>query len=77
MENDGKRKSLGGATMEQLLFKVGEAATLLGVGKITIYRLIWQGVLKPVYIGRAVRIHRNELERFARELQQTGRVDTR
>ncbi|MEJ5251393.1 MAG: helix-turn-helix domain-containing protein [Armatimonadota bacterium] len=62
--------------MEQIFFKIGEAATLLGVGKITVYRLIWQGALKPVYIGRAVRIPRNELERFARELQETGKVDT-
>jgi excisionase family DNA binding protein len=62
--------------MEKLMLKVGEAATLLGVAKITVYRLIWQGALKPVYIGRAVRIPRNELERFARELQETGKVQT-
>lgn len=62
--------------MEQLLFKVAEAAAILGVGKITIYRLIWQGAITPVYVGRAVRIPRTELERFVRELQESGRVKT-
>jgi excisionase family DNA binding protein len=58
----------------KLLLKVGEAASALGVAKITIYRLIWAGAIKPVHIGRAVRIPLNELERFTRELQETGKV---
>jgi len=62
---------------DKVLLKVGEAATLLGVSKITIYRLVWAGAIRPVHIGRAVRIPRNELERFARELSDRGRVETR
>jgi len=61
---------------DKLLLKVGEAATLLGVAKITIYRLVWAGAIKPVHIGRAIRIPRSEIERFARELLETGRVET-
>ena len=60
----------------QMLLKIDEAAAILGVARVTVYRLIWRGLIHPVYIGRAVRIPRSEVERFAQELQQTGRVDT-
>jgi excisionase family DNA binding protein len=60
-----------------VLLRIDEAAAILGVARVTVYRLIWRGVIRPVYIGRAVRIPRSEVERFAQELQQTGRVDTR
>jgi len=60
-----------------VLLRIDEAAAILGVARITVYRLIWRGLLRPVYIGRAVRIPRSEVERFAQELQQTGRVETR
>jgi len=59
-----------------VLLRIDEAAAILGVARITVYRLIWRGLLRPVYIGRAVRIPRNELERFARELSEIGRVET-
>jgi excisionase family DNA binding protein len=70
-----KRKR-GIAMQDKLLLKVGEAATLLGVAKITIYRLVWAGAIKPVHIGRAIRIPRSELERFVRELQEVGAIET-
>jgi len=60
-----------------VLLRIDEAAAILGVARVTVYRLIWRGLIRPVYIGRAVRIPRSEVERFAQELQQTGRVDTR
>jgi len=62
---------------EKVLFKIDEAAAILGVARVTIYRLIWSGAIRPVHIGRCVRIPRTEVERFARELAQTGRVETR
>jgi len=62
---------------EKVLLKIDEAASLLGVARATFYRLIWSGAIRPVHIGRCVRIPRSEVERFAQELQQTGRVDTR
>ena len=62
---------------EKILLTVDEAASLLGVAKVTLYRLIWRNLLRPVHIGRAVRIPRAEVERFARELMEAGSVDTR
>jgi excisionase family DNA binding protein len=59
-----------------VLLRIDEAAAILGVARVTIYRLIWRGLIRPVYIGRAVRIPRSEVERFARELVETGRVQT-
>jgi len=59
-----------------VLLKIDEAAAILGVARVTVYRLIWRGLIRPVYIGRAVRIPRSEIERFARELVETGKVQT-
>jgi excisionase family DNA binding protein len=76
-EAGGKIKNKRGIAMQdKLLLKVGEAATLLGVAKITIYRLVWAGAIKPVHIGRAIRIPRSEVERFVRELQEVGAIQT-
>jgi excisionase family DNA binding protein len=59
-----------------VLLRIDEAAAILGVARVTVYRLIWRGLIRPVYIGRAVRIPRSEIERFARELVETGKVET-
>jgi len=59
-----------------VLLRIDEAAAILGVARVTVYRLIWRGLIRPVYIGRAVRIPRSEVERFARELLETGKVET-
>jgi excisionase family DNA binding protein len=61
---------------EKVLLKIDEAASLLGVARATFYRLIWSGAIRPVHIGRCVRIPRSEVERFARELVETGKVET-
>jgi len=61
---------------EKVLLKIDEAASLLGVARATFYRLIWSGAIRPVHIGRCVRIPRSEVERFARELLETGKVET-
>lgn len=54
-----------------LLLTVEEAARLLAVGRTSVYQLIWGGELKPVRIGRCVRITITELERFVNEQTAT------
>jgi excisionase family DNA binding protein len=51
--------------VERVAYRPAEAAEALGVSVATIYRLIGRGEIRAVKIGRAVRIHRDELERLA------------
>ena len=51
-----------------LLFGVGDAARILGIGRTALYGLIGTGRLATVKLGRRTLIHRAELERFAAEL---------
>ena len=46
-----------------------EAATVLRVGRTTVYALMKAGDLRPVHIGRSCRISRAELERHVQHLQ--------
>ena len=50
----------------RLLYKVPEAARLLGLGKTTVYELIRRNKIETVKIGGARRIPLRELERLAR-----------
>jgi excisionase family DNA binding protein len=54
---------------ESLLLTPEEAATLLGIGRTTVYALMKTGDLRPVHIGRSCRLARAELERYVRMLQ--------
>ena len=54
---------------DPLLLTPEEAATLLRVGRTTIYALMKAGDLHPVRIGRSCRISRAELERYVRRLE--------
>jgi excisionase family DNA binding protein len=54
---------------ESLLLTPEEAATLLRVGRTTVYALMKAGDLRPVHIGRSCRLARAELERYVRMLQ--------
>ncbi len=51
---------------DALLLTPEEAATVLGVGRTTIYALMKAGELRPVHIGRSCRLARAELERYVR-----------
>ena len=46
-----------------------EAATVLRVGRTTIYALMRGGDLRPVHIGGSCRLPRMELERYVRCLE--------
>jgi excisionase family DNA binding protein len=51
-----------------LLLTPEEAATILRIGRTTIYALMKAGDLRPVHIGRSCRLPRAELERYVRSL---------
>ena len=51
-----------------LLVSVEEAAGLLGIGRTTLYELIRRGDVRPIRIGRCVRIPQRELEAFVERL---------
>src|SRR4051794_20180172 len=61
-------------TREALLLTPEEAATLLRVGRTTVYALMKAGDLRPVHIGRSCRLARAELERYVRRLQNPPQV---
>jgi excisionase family DNA binding protein len=51
-----------------LLLTPEEAATILRIGRTTVYALMKAGDLRPVHIGRSCRLPRAELERYVRQL---------
>src|SRR4051812_47262891 len=53
---------------DPLLLTPEEAATLLRVGRTTVYALMKGGELRPVHIGRSCRLARAELERYVNRL---------
>ena len=57
------------------LVSVEEAAGLLGIGRTTLYELIRRGDVRPIRIGRCVRIPRRELEEFVERLVGESRSD--
>ena len=52
-----------------LLVTAQEAADVLGVGRTKLYELINRGELRPVHIGRSLRLPVAELERFVEGLR--------
>ena len=54
---------------DPLLLTPEEAATVLRLGRTTVYALIKAGDLHPVHIGRSCRLSRSELERYVRGLE--------
>ncbi|MGI8830045.1 MAG: helix-turn-helix domain-containing protein [Candidatus Limnocylindria bacterium] len=54
-------------TPTRRLLTVKDAAAELSIGRSTLYELIAAGELRPVRIGRALRIPTSELDRFVAE----------
>ena len=52
----------------RLLLTPEEAASVLSIGRTTIYALMKNGDLCPVHIGRSCRLSRAELERYVRQM---------
>lgn len=54
---------------ESLLYKVPEACALLQLPRSSLYRLLQEGELTAVHLGRAVRIPRTSIEAFVARLE--------
>lgn len=50
--------------MSQDLMTIEEAARLLGVSHLTVYRLIKRGRLRALRVGRDFRIRRSDMDRY-------------
>jgi excisionase family DNA binding protein len=59
-----------GASRGRLLLTFEEAAEMLGIGRTSLYRLVWAGRLTPVRIGRSVRFSCAQLEVFVSSLER-------
>ena len=53
----------------RLLLTFDAAAEMLGIGRTSLYRLVWAGRLTPVRIGRSVRFSFAQLELFVASLE--------
>jgi excisionase family DNA binding protein len=60
---------------DPLLLTPEEAATVLRLGRTTVYALMKAGELRAVHIGRSCRLSRSELERYVRGLE-AARTDS-
>ena len=54
----------------RLLLTFDEAAEMLGIGRTSLYRLVWAGRLTPVRLGRSVRFSCAQLEVFVSSLER-------
>ena len=62
---------------ERLLYRISEAADILGVSRSTLYRLIASGDLAAIHVGTAPRIPAKVLERFVEQAVRNVRIDNR
>ena len=56
--------------MEELLLTIKQVGQACGLSRSFIYQQIASGLLRPTYFGRAVRIHRDELNRWIASQQE-------
>lgn len=54
---------------ERLAFTISESAALIGVSRISLYRLIARGLIKPSGALRHKLIAKTELQRFLKETE--------
>ena len=62
---------------ERLLYRISEAADILGISRSTLYRLIASGELATIRVGAAPRIPAKVLERFVDQAVRNVRIDNR
>ncbi|SMO61070.1 transcriptional regulator, AlpA family [Balnearium lithotrophicum] len=58
--------------MEKKLLTVKEACEYLSISKATLYKLIKEGKIKPVKIGKSTRFDRQDLDRLVEELKRNS-----
>jgi excisionase family DNA binding protein len=59
-------------TLEKILLSTAEAAEALGIGKTKIYEYLGRD-LPVVRIGRSVRVHVDDVRRFADQMREAAR----
>lgn len=57
-----------------ILYDADDAAALLGVSRSVIYKLMTQGLLRGVKIGKSRRFTRQELEALVQSLRDGGQA---
>ena len=62
---------------KRLLYRISEAADILGISRSTLYRLIASGELSAIRVGTAPRIPAKMLERFVDQAVRNVRIDNR
>ena len=67
----GDTRKMG--ALEPVLLRVTEAATVLSVGRSSVYELIQAGELPVVHIGRSVRVPARAVREFAERLEAEQR----
>jgi len=58
--------------VESILYTVKQAATLLNIGRSSVYNLIEQGKLTSVKVGGSRRITRQALFKYVEDLEVIG-----
>ncbi len=59
---------------DRLLYRIPEAAEVLGISRSRIYELVRSGDLHGVRVGASLRIPRQELEDFTARLMEAAEV---
>jgi excisionase family DNA binding protein len=59
--------------MEKLLYSANDVAKALNVSRSMVYVLINEGKLRPVHIGRSMRVPLQELNEFVARLVEESR----
>lgn len=60
--------------MNEQMLTIAEAARRLGVGHQLVRRLVNEGTLRGIHVGRLVRVPESELKTFIRAQQERGAV---
>jgi excisionase family DNA binding protein len=66
-------RAVAGLSPGRLLVTCTEAAEMLGIGRTSLYKLVWSGKLNPGRIGRSVRFTCAELDAFVASLSGDAR----
>lgn len=54
-------------TDEKVFFTVLEISKILQISKMTVYRLLNEGKLPSIKVGRSFRIHKDEVEKLLKD----------
>lgn len=57
---------------DRLAWRIPDFGKAIGKSRQSVYRLIWAGALKPIIIGKVMRISAAEAERFLRERESAA-----